>query len=186
MGCQGSGVVFRRKLALLLGNTCRLTIVLVRYNHCPKSAGRKYIRLSKHGGRSLEMGVFIEKKKIRKIKRRNNDETIKMDSEQSDNCIIKKFNTKFSISFLSNNYIKKTRNLIIGKMLYKSLKLKFLRYRVTITIYPRTMFNICYYSKSVGRYLEEFKIFVFVFFLNIDNFFGQVKILENLIKIQAL
>ncbi|KAE9525006.1 hypothetical protein AGLY_015056, partial [Aphis glycines] len=48
---------------------------------------------------------------------------------------VKKFNTKCSISFPSNNY--RENSSIIS--------------HVMITIYPQTIFNICYDSKSINR-----------------------------------
>ncbi|KAE9533272.1 hypothetical protein AGLY_009313 [Aphis glycines] len=47
--------------------------------------------------------------------------------------------------------VKFLRNLSKTRKFAMRLNFKFLRNRVTITIYPQTILNICYYSKSISR-----------------------------------
>ncbi|KAE9531405.1 hypothetical protein AGLY_010611, partial [Aphis glycines] len=55
----------------------------------------------------------------------------------------------FEVSFKFLRNLSKTRKCAMR------LNFKFLRNRVTITIYPQTILNICYYSKSISsRYLK--------------------------------
>ena len=53
------------------------------------------------------------------------------------------------------------------------MNFKFLRNSVTITIYPQTILNICYYSKSISRrylkILPVIKIGVFFTWFNFQN-----------------
>ncbi|KAE9536729.1 hypothetical protein AGLY_006962 [Aphis glycines] len=51
----------------------------------------------------------------------------------------------FEVSFKFLRNLSKTRKFAMR------LNFKFLRNRVTITIYPQTILNICYYSKSISR-----------------------------------
>ncbi|KAE9531392.1 hypothetical protein AGLY_010598 [Aphis glycines] len=54
-------------------------------------------------------------------------------------------NLNMSIKFKFLRNLSKTRKFAMR------LNFKFLRNRVTITIYPQTVLNICYYSKSISR-----------------------------------
>ncbi|KAE9534014.1 hypothetical protein AGLY_008750, partial [Aphis glycines] len=83
------------------------------------------------------------------------------------------FYANFFLKCRSNFYeiCRKRENLQIKNTTIMRLNFKFFRNRVTITIYPQTILNICYYSKSISRR-----------YLKVLPFFGPIKILENFIQ----
>ncbi|KAE9534057.1 hypothetical protein AGLY_008793 [Aphis glycines] len=60
-------------------------------------------------------------------------------------------NLSKSRKFATNFEVEKSENVLIKNTTLMRLNFKFLRNRVTITIYPQTILNICYYSKSISR-----------------------------------
>ncbi|KAE9527679.1 hypothetical protein AGLY_012752 [Aphis glycines] len=63
---------------------------------------------------------------------------------------------------------------------YECLNFKFLRNRVSITIYPQTIFNTCYYSKSISRkYLKISPVNSTFFFLLAFEVQILIKIRQN-------
>ncbi|KAE9529991.1 hypothetical protein AGLY_011453 [Aphis glycines] len=57
----------------------------------------------------------------------------------------------FYVKFFFEVSFKFLRNLSKTRKFAMRLNFKFLRNRVTIKIYPQTILNICYYSKSISR-----------------------------------
>ncbi|KAE9533242.1 hypothetical protein AGLY_009283, partial [Aphis glycines] len=127
-------------------------------------------------------------KKIENNKKKNDGKTAIFTQNQfsTESIFLYGCNTKTNhckyMKFSPNIYFKFLRNLSKTRKFAMRLNFKFLRNRVTITIYPQTILNICYYSKSISR--RYLKILPILNFFDVDKIFlAQLKYFKFLYKV---